>query len=1096
MSGLRAVLSIDVSKLDAMIGQAGGAHDASAVFAATSPLGLLGDAGKLIATIEDIAEKPENLGGAISTGLSHIGNIAPFADVSAIGEVISLFTEIKGRLQPLGDLAGLDPAALVNRAAQSGGGLDGMVQGLAGQFADAIGGAVPDGLATPLNAIRDLASGAPTSGAEVAGFIARFVLGLDLDVLREPFEALDALRGQIAQCGGDGAPLEARLQAVTAKVNQAADDLLGAAPDTAAILAGLTAVRAEVADLTENVIPAALARLTGDLSAIDVKAIAHRLDAGLAPLLARVPSPPRGIGDLFLPPLRGLADGVDGLTVDVLDAAFAEIEASIKERFAQSEVAVLRDQATELLSGVTGYLNALPLVALRAKLTGALLGIEEKIGQVADYSPVHLLSEKVLKITEAIDGIDLSAITGRIAALKDQLQHVIDEFPIQQIKTELQSLVGAANDAVAGLPPLIDSLKAKIDDLAKQITTINLDQAAEQSVGALHDVRGHVKNALASADLPDVLKVPIGVLAGEVRKIDISAAIDAPLGDLVAKVDITALLAPLQHELDLAKAALARLSPSALVAELDKPFNAMTAALESLSPAALVAQLSTEFKKAVDQLDRANPQTLIQPLQAEFDKALGALRKAADPAPLLAPLHAVYHELTSLLDMIDPAKLLAKLLAQVTRLPGAVSDAATTALSQKVGAGGALLGPAAAEAMKFGDIVRPFAMLIGEARAVVRRTAEGVIAEGLEQVSRPLALLSHAGQVAGGHVVHLGEALETRRGLVDLNAAGGALPALHAALARLARVEGMLSVAGRSTVQINAAVTLIQLDAHAIASHPARQALALAMDGVVAGVQTAPIGRGFVALGHVIADFAPTSLAFPDTEKTILARLDALFDAIDPSPIADEMDLLGEKILGKLQSFAADIAKALFRIWNTIFDSVLPILPQSMINAVSTAFDAIRFQLATLDPAQLEKELGELLDSVVAALEAYSPAAFAASLGDAFAALKTKLQALDPAVLLGDLNPLKGLIDQFKTLQPSLILAPLTAQAQAVETALSHLLDLDLGKVMTDAVANLTVQVEDVLHKIEVELDGLLGDLQADGGGGGAVSVSVSAAAG
>ena len=1091
MAGFSALLALDTSKLDAKLTLVGGTHGASLSLSATNPLDLLGEAGTLIRTIEDIAKKPADLPGVILKGLGNIGDLAPFAGLPVIGEIVKLFAELKDRLQPLGDLAVLDPVALANRAMQSGGGLDGMVQNIAAQFADGIAGPIPDGLVAPLKAIKDLAAGTPQSAQQVAAFFSRFVLGLDLHVLRGPFEVLDELRSQATACGGDLGPLEVRLTALTLTVNQSADALLGAAPDTAAILAKLTAARIEFQDLTGTVLPAALARLAGDFGAIDAASFAHRLDAGLAPLLDRVPVPPRGIGDLFLPPLRGLVSGLGDLTTATLDTAFAEIEAQIKDTFAASDVAALRDQAGGVLAGVAGFLDGLPMTALRARLTQALLGIEGKIGGLADFSPVHLLAEQVQKVTDAIDGIDLSAITTKIAALKGQLQHLVDGFPIGEIKTEVESLLGAANDAVSGLPPLLAELKATIDDLAKQLTTINLDQASDQSVSLLHDLRGHVKEALGSADLPEALKVPIGLLAGQVRKIDITASIDAPIGALVAKIDVTALLAPLQKGLDEAKAALHKLSPSALVAALDKPFDEVVSVLELASPAALIGQLSAEFKKAVDQLDRASPEALIQPLQAEFDKALAILREAADPAPLLAPLHAAYGELKVLLDAIDPARLLAKLLAQVTHLPGAISGAATDVMTQKIGAGSSFQAPAPAGQMKFGDILRPFAALIAEARAVVHRAAEGTIADGLEQISRPLAMLSHAGQVAGGHVADLGAAMQTRRGLVDPTATNGPAPQLREALTRLARIEGMLSDSGRSSVQINAAVVSIQLDAHVTIAYPGRQALAHAMDGLTAGIQTAPIGRGFQALGHVIADFVPSSLAFPDTTKSILARLDALFDAVDPKPIADEMDTLGNAILAKLQSFASDIAKALFRIWSTIFDAILPVLPQGILAVVSPAFDAIKKQLATLDPAQLEKELGELLDAVLGALEAYSPAAFAASLGEAFTALKTKLQKLDPATLLGDLNPLQQIIDQFKTLKPSVVLAPLAAQAQAVETALSNLLDLDIAKLINDAIANLKAQVEAVVQKIEVELDGLLGDLEAAGGGKGSVSASI-----
>ena len=1082
MSGLANLLSIDVSKLEGLLNTAGTAHNASAGLAATNPMDLLGEAGSLIQGIEQLASHPANLPGTLTQAFGSLSQIVPLPDTGLIGEIISVFNAIKDKLQPLQDLAGLDPSAMMNKAMQGAGGLDGIVQGVIGQVADGFLGEIPPALEIPLAAVRDLAGGVPQTPAAVAGFFARFILGLDPDVLGAPAAVLDELHGNAAACGGDLAALEARLVALTQTVDHAADALVDEAPDLNAIVTGLHTARQELDALTGSALPAALDRLAGDLAAIDSAATAHRLDAALAPLIERVPIPPKGLADFFLPPIQALAEGVDTLTTAVLTDFFLEIEQQIHDTFANSDVGVLRDSITDLMSSMVAFLNNLPLATLRHKLTQALLEIEGKIGGLADFSPVQEIGQQVQKIADAIDHLDLSAVTGKITALKDQLQHVADSFPINDIKNELGTLLGAANAAVADLPPLLDDVKSQIDALAQEITHIDLSQAAQQSVGLLHDVRGHVKDALGSGEIPGALKAPIGALAGEVRKIDVTASVDKPLDDLVAKIDVTKALAPVQKGVDEAKAALQKLSPAAVTKALDKPFNELVAALETISPAALVGKLSEGFQKAASQIDHLNPRTLVQPLQDEFDKLLGTLRHAADPAPLLAPLSAAYHELLSLLDAANPSHLIGKAVQQVSQLPGAMTSAATSAMNQKLGAGTALGG--AAGSFKFGDILRPLAQLIAEARNAVHGAAEDVIADGLAAISKPLALLSTAASSAGGHVTELAAVIEQRRGVVDATAAAGALPDLRAALERLAQVEALMSAAGRSSAELNAAVVAIQLDTHVTASFPGRQKLAQATDGLIGGLLTPSLGRALHALGNSLSGFVPSALALPDTEAAVLTRLDAVFAAVDPKPVADELDALGDKLLSKLQSFAADIAKALVRLWNAVFDNLLPITPQGMLDVINTVFTAIRNQLSVLDPAQLAAELGGVLDAVMGALEAYSPAAFASTLGSVFEALKAKLNALDPAKLLGDLNPLQGVIDQFKTLQPSVVLAPLAAQAQAVDAALAHLLDLDLAKIATDAIANLKAQIESIIQQIEAELDGLLDDLQSAGGGG------------
>lgn len=1088
MTGLAALLSLDTSALDAQIAIAVDPQGANLSFSITDPLDLLGDAGTLIRTIEDIAQGDVDLPEVIRQGFAAIGEIAPFADIPAIGEAMDVFAALKTRLQPLQDLMDLDPAALVNGALEGFGGADAIVGQLTEQLSDMVAAEVPEAIAIPMRALRDLSAGAPASPADVAAFFTRFLLGLDLAALRTPFDLLDAAQSQLASNAAE-AELEARIAALTLSVDAAAEALLGRAPDLPVILSSLASARAEVDLLTTVALPGAIDRLTGDIAAIDVASLADRLDAALAPLLARVPVPPRGLADFFLPPLRMLSDGIDTLTSAMFTELLAGLELEIRALFAASDVARLRDDARTLLAGVVDFLNGLPLPALREQLTQALLQVEGQVATLADFSPVTQIGARMQEVAGAIEGIDTESVSRAVARLAGEIENVVAAFPIRQIKDELADLVARAEQLVADLPPLINGLKAQIDALADELTSIDLSGAGDVSVGMVSDLRADVKKALESADLPDALKIPLGLLAGAIREIELSAEIEKPLADIVAGVDVSAVLAPVQAAIDQAREALQKLSPTTLVAQLDQPFDAMLGQLQTVSPSVLVEQLSAGFEAAVGQIDRLNPVTLIQPLQDEFDALLATLRQAADPAPLLAPLRAAYAELQALLDAIDPTRLIGRVVAEVSKLPGLMTSATTDIVVGRLDAGAELPAGAAGAPIRFGDMVRPFAALVGEARSVVRGAAEDVLADGLELVGRPLALLAHAGEVAGGHLTELAAAIEARRALVDPTAPTGPMAELRQALARLARIEAGLAASGRSSVQLNAAVLSIQFDAYVTVSFPARQRLEQAAAGMSQGLQTAGISRSLHALGQVLADFVPASLILPETEAAVLARIDALFDAIDPTPIADEMDAIGAAIEAKLQSFAADIAKSLFKVWNTIFEEMLPVLPQGMIGALTGVMDAIRAQLAALDPAGLEAELDELLDAVVETLQAYSPAAFAATLSTTFEAVKSKLSELDPAALLGNLDPLAEAIDALEQLRPSVVLEPLKNAAENVDAALVALLDFDPAEIIAEAIANLKAQIELVLQRIEVELDGLLADVGASGGASASVSL-------
>lgn len=1093
MSGLAALLSIDTSRLDAKLSVTGGAGSASASLRIDSPLDLLGSAGKAIRSIEALARDPGDLPSAMAEGLGRLARIAPFADIPEIGQAIAILTELKDRLGPLRDLGAIDARTMVNRLMTQSGGIDGLIEQLTGQISGALTGELPAALAFPLDALRDLSKGAPQSAEDVAALFARLLLGLDLDAIREPHRILDGLRARIAG-GSDTLALEARIEALRVEIDAVSEALVDRGPDIAAIVLRLKPLRGEIDLLTSTILPQALGALALDLTAIRPTDELARLDKALAVLIARMPVPPLGLADLILEPLRDLGENIDAITADVFTTYLGTVETEIREKFARSDVAKLRDDAETLLVGVVGFLDALPLPALHNRLTQALLALKDHIADLSNFSPVAQLGARMMTLSDALDGIDVSLVKDRIDELAATVKQAVDAFPIEEIRDELASLQQAAADAVAELPPLIAELKAAIDKLAGELTSIDLSGASAQSVSVVHDLRETLKKALSNADIPDAAKAPLGILAGEVRKIDLTVGISGPLDEAVARIDLHSALQPVDDAIGKAREALRKLSPSALVATLDAEFSKAFSALASISPDALIAQLSASFHEAADQIDRIDPTRLIQPLQDAFESAVLAARHACDPAPLLAPVVGLYREIEDILDALDPFELFGPIVAEVSRLPARMAAATSSAIAQGV-AGGEALVAGAGGIFRFGDILRPFALLIGEARRVVRRGAGAILEEGLALLEGPLTLLNQGAQMVGGHLAEIGAAVERRRGLVDATFGTGALAELRAALDRLARIEAGLAEHGRSSVALNSAVLSIQFDAHIIVSFPARERLDGAVSAFDNQLASPELGQSFARLGSVASSFFPPALDRSQAGLAIMDRIDALFAVIDPTPIADEMDAIGALLQAKFQSFASNIAKALFKIFNAVFEELDPLLPRAMLGSVGAALDAIRGQLKALDPASLESELGEVLDAVVAAFDAYSPLAFAGTLTGTFDAIKAKLMALDPKVLLGDLDPLADVIARFGSLRPSLVLAPLVAQAEAVDVALAGLLDFSPADILAKAIINLKAEIELVLKDIEVELDGLLGDIEAAGGGGGG-SISVSASIG
>ncbi len=722
MSGaLKALISLDTNRLDARLQVSRGAVDGEALVSLDGfdPRDLLGDLGDLLRDVEQLSD-PQEIAAVILRGLQAFASLIDFSGLETVGEVLRLLTTLLEQLEPLVEQLGVDPEALFDSVLDEYGGLEGLIREVTARFTEGFSAELPEAVRIPVEAIQHLAGGPPRSGEDLAKFLCGFVLGMDLSDLQGPLRLVEQVRVSLAVQDNELQPLRDLIQTVTSQIEGATGHLTGENPDLAVAMNLLENVQTSLGRLTGELLPTALSGLADDLRAVDASRLAGDMDAALQPWLARIPEPPTGLDEVLLEPLRSLADSIEAMTPEFLTERLAEIEGAIEELFGRSEVGRLAAEATNLLDGLNGYLQQIPLTELREQLSTALLEVEAKIRSLQEFSPVYLLAEHLQSVESAIDQIDLGAIQAKVQKLGNTIQEVIDSFPIEDLRVELESLVNVAADAVGGIGPALEEADQAIDGLAAQITSIELDAAGAASVQLVQDIRQNIRAALESADLPDAARAALGVVAGQVRKIDLNAELQGPFSSVAARIDIAALVAPLDDAIDQARTSLRKLTPSALIEELDQPFNQVVDGLQQVNPLRLVDALSEQFENFLSLLDQADPRTLITPLQAEYDRLIAELRQAVDPGPLFQPLKEACGELEGLIDRIDPSPLLAKVLARVSGLPEVVAGAARDGFATRLGAGAELPGGTATGAFRFGDILRPFAALVKEIRGAVR----------------------------------------------------------------------------------------------------------------------------------------------------------------------------------------------------------------------------------------------------------------------------------------------------------------------------------------------------------------------------------------
>jgi hypothetical protein len=1097
-SVIQALESIDLSKLTVHLDAANGTVSGSVTLKGINPQDLLGDLGGVLALVQNgLPSKPEDIAAAVTAGLGELDKVLELPDLSRIAQALAGLEQLVEIMTNAANMIGPDPAVLVDQLLQQFGGEFGsvvkIIEEFAGRITDVIPTELPPALEAPVKAMEALAHGTPSDAASLVRVLGPIMIGVDFEALAAPGDRLRQFLVQVEGAGGDLGALRTQTLALTAELN--AVTAMMVAPD-----ADLSAIQSQLAQIQGKVqawlapVQAGLSRLAADLGSLHPGALATDLVARLDPLLALVPEATHHLQEVVVTPLREVVEQIEALDGAGLRALFADAQ----KRMLGAAATLGLDQAAlaieELFDVIIDQIDRVPIKRVRDELLGYLVALDGKIRGFLGFSLPGELAEKLATLEHAIENVDLSAITGRVAELKQHIQDAVDQFPIAAIKEELSKVVGAITDVIKSFTPALQTVADQLDQLAAEISAIDIHAAGQASIDVLSGIREKVEELLSSDDIPDAAKSVIGVAAEQLKQINVSASVTAPFHEALAKIDVGVILAPVEAGMGKVREVLQKVTPQALIDELDGPFEALLEELAKFKPEKLLGGISKAFDDLMSLLQNADPRALVAPIEAEFQKLVQKLRDAIDPAPLFKPLNDAYQKILSLVDVVDLGKLLKTLMSKLGNLPEQMTGAAKGAIAAKA-AGAVPLTEDGLGGFKFGDILRPVAMLLRDVRQKVLGFAESLLGEALELLLAPLSLLKRLADPASGVAAEIAGAVAARRGLVDPFASRGPVAELRAALHLLSDTASGLSFDAR--LQVGDAVAAVQIDAH-IGGLAAASA---AVDDALGRMQaaSAPPELGLVLRRFSGAMTAPTTAALlgADPSAGVLQRIGALFDAIDPTPLADELDSLGDRVLAKLDALKEDLIKGFLDLLYGLLKTLMPITPYGFAEMLTVGMQRVKGQLAVLDPSVFEDEIRHILDGVLSGLNRFSPAAMAEELGKLFDAVLAKLGTLNPATLLGDLDPVAQVIAKLEELRPSVVLAPMVAETQDLKQALDQIADFKLGAAVIEAAVKLRAELDLIVEEVQQQIDKLLDDLGAAGGQGGAsADISVSASGG
>jgi hypothetical protein len=209
----------------------------------------------------------------------------------------------------------------------------------------------------------------------------------------------------------------------------------------------------------------------------------------------------------------------------------------------------------------------------------------------------------------------------------------------------------------------------------------------------------------------------------------------------------------------------------------------------------------------------------------------------------------------------------------------------------------------------------------------------------------------------------------------------------------------------------------------------------------------------------------------------LLGDVDAFLAALDPEPIADELDALMVAIVDATPAFLTAAADGIAEIEARIRRLINTFNPGSLAQRFLAVLDVVREELSLLDPGRLADELGEVHAQIKAALTAYDPRVLAGDLDQVLADVAAAIRGLDPAGMLPDLSGIRAQVDRLSDIIPVNALDGIGTQLEAVGNELRELdvqamLDA-VNAIPPDVAEAITLLIEAVRDEIEALLESI-----------------------
>jgi hypothetical protein len=911
-------------------------------------------------------------------------------------------------------------------------------------------------------------------------------LGILLPFAVAPLRALRAeLAGFVLRAGHLSLPAQ-RTQGLRVALDAVATAAAtGDAARLQAALAELERVRAH----TIRVMAEDLLRISGDLERLNFAALFEQLNRANDILR----SGQEGILE-FLENLRAVVvearAQVNEFPIDELPAQFDALIDTL-EAMLQAQIAAPIDAQVERLDAwLRALFRELPFRVYRQHVTDFIhtiaVAIEEADLDRFAREALEALDEVEALISGDIGGAIQDAL-GEVSDLIDStLGTIIDQ--VNAIAAAVTALEAEATVVLERAVAALQGFRETMDRITAAVENLGIEAAQEQVVNTLVELRQTAEELLGIAPLPEPMRPLVEQLIEQLDSIDLAAVFDPVRQTVSESLTIPDSVATTVTE-SLAAVAevIENLIPDELITSIDAEINAALDVLRGFDPASLLPDVTAFLDEAAEFLEQLDPVAVADDISEPYDALLEAFDRA-HPLTLMQPVISAYEDVlgnVSVPQMEDAVRGVSDTINQAGEQLG---RALTEPVQQLVPKDAVSIGnpsdpppqtvatPPQLESVRPGDLIRVFSYLPDQLRAGVAALDAGVagdVLRGIDDVCGGLARELRAFQAVIWRVEDgIDETLD--RLLLPLAPA---------------QFEAQLAIEahfGDGDIDLDASLSLV----------------AQAGPGMMRNILKPQASRARAAARRAAGRAAGELGAELERAATALERcrlaqlgsdLDAFLAALDPEPLAAEIDGLVIDMINRGPELAAAINDALQASVNRILLIFYQFNPAVQAQKFLKLADILREEIELLNPRLLAIELAEIHSAVRATLEAYDPRLLAQEIKEVLDAVAAQVRALDPAALLGDLSPFDDIEAAIDAVNPTVLLAGVGADLDAVGAELRALDPSALLAAINDLGPRIIDAIEAMVDAIRDEIIALLESLKYASA---SASVSVSVAVG